>query len=340
MRAMLALLAPVIALATPAIARDLAVPANKGWQHAGSRVILRSTLVGLPRTSLADAGNAEWDVSAQFEDTGAANSATVYVFHPAAMNVALWFDRARTAIEQRDTFGGITPLSTPVAFTAPRASTASALRQVFATGKGPYRSTGLAVVPVGEWLVVVRLSSKTLDPAALDTRLTDAVAAVGWPVEEKAAPVAVPIAACPTQLTFAKAKQRKPDMEQMVLGSFLSVLAAKKTPTAPAPQETLCRDGKATMMWGMYRAPDATDNYLVALGDSGRTVSVYKSFVSADLPSGYPVALHDLDGSTASYPWFDKLPAPQQVVDAVLKGRPTSRTQVGGNTVTINAVGR
>lgn len=340
MRAWSMIVMGAIALAAPGQARDLAVPSDKGWQHAGSGVVLRATLIGLPRTSLADAGQGEWDVSAQFEDHGRATSLTVYVFHPAAMNVPLWFDRARTALERRDTYGGVTPLSPPVAFAGPSAVNASALRQAFATRKGPYRSTGLAVVPVGEWLIALRLSSVGLDAAALDAKLAEAVVAIGFPAGTTSAPAAVPIVPCPTSLTFAKAKQKKPDIGQALFAGILSAAAAsKKGEPAPATREPLCRDGEPTAMWGVFRAPSTTDGYLLALGDSGRTVSVFKTFVSPDLPNGYAVALHDLDGSTANFPYFDKLPRPEQVLDAVVKGSPISAMTAADKQVTLTIDG-
>lgn len=338
---MRALILAAILLATPAAARDLAVPPDKGWQHAASGVTLKRTLIGLPRTALTDSGADELDIAAQFEDAAHDTALTIFVFRPAASGAALWFDRSMTALERRAVWGGVRPLAAPTAFTPPQANSASGLRAAFTTGKGPYASTALAVAPVGKWLVAIRLSSKTLDATALNAKLSEAISAIGWPAATGAS-VAVPIAACPTALNFGKAKQKKPDMTQALLGSLIAGVAAGKAADKGAePLKPLCRDGQPTEYYGVYRAADVTDGYLLALGDSGTTASVYKTFkLDPKAGDGWAVALNALDGSVASYPEFDRLPAPQQVFDTVLKTAPISRASANGRDISISNQGK
>lgn len=339
-------IAPIIATlllaASPTLARDLPVPADKGWQHAASGIILTAKLAGLPRTALSDSGDDERDVTAEFVNADKSTVATIYIFHPGTMSVPMWFDRAQTELELKAVYGGVTPTSaTPAAFAPGRATVASGLRATYKTARGPYRATALAVAPVGEWLVAVRLSSMRLDPVTIDPALTDILTAIRWPASPGSPPAAVPVAPCADPLHFTKAKLTRPDMMQALLGSLTAGIE-KQSPGAP---QQWCRDAtKPTKIYGVYRVTDSSDGYTLAIADSGRTVDVYKAFSLPDQPStgGYAVSFRDLDGSIATYPSFATLPQPDQVAALVLRGPPAARTTLqGGKTnVTISVPGR
>ena len=121
-------------------------------------------------------------------------------------------------------------------------------------------------------------------------------------------------------------------MMQALLGGMLAVGADKSLPKDPAPVQW-CRDPeKPVVDYGVYRAGGMTDGYLLAIGDSGRVAGVYKGITLPGEPStgGYAVTFTDLDGSVASFPSFDQLPQPQQVLDLVLGGHgPIARTTRG-----------
>ena len=319
-------------------ARDLAVPADKGWKHAETGIVVTATMLGLARAAISDSTENERDVSLQFEDADRATSLTYYIFHPAEMSVPMWFDRAQTAILQRDIYGGATPATVePVAFAPPNTSVPAALRQVYTPGKGPYRATGLAVLPVDEWLVAIRLSSALLDPAALDARLGEAIAALRWPATVAAPAIAAtPISACADTQTYKKAKLQKPDMMQALLGGT-GALVAKEKDTKPV---TWCRNGEATVLYGVYRADGTKAAYTLAIGDSGRVATVGGGIGSLLGKGGYEVNYRDLDGSVSVFPSFDRLPEPTQLLSLVFKGGAISRVDPGsskGGTVTINS---
>ena len=66
-------------------------------------------------------------------------------------------------------------------------------------------------MPLGEWLVAIRISSTAENAAALDARLTRVVTALRWPANAATGPALSPIAACPAPLAFdRKAKPVKP----------------------------------------------------------------------------------------------------------------------------------
>ncbi len=338
MRWMILMAIAAFATARPAIARELPVPADKGWQHAETKLILRTTLGGLSRTGLADLGDIEHDIVAQFTDEGDANSITVYLFHPGIDSVPIWFDRSDYALRHRDIYGGATPVDTLIAFAPPNAKVATGLRQMYRPAKGPYRATALATIPLGDWLVTVRYSSKTLEPVALSTKLTAVISEIGWPTT---APVptdaAVPVATCPKTLSYSKkARLKKSDMTQALLGGLIA--AAAKTEPASMSSKPWCREGEATADYAVYRSQDQTDGYLMALGDGGVAVGVNPALTLPGLPStgGYSVQLLDLNGGAATYPSFDRMPTPKQVFDLVVNNQAVSRTSGNGKDVTID----
>ena len=143
------------------------MPADKGWQHQDTGLILTSRLAGLPRTALSDTTQSEHDVMARFEAPDQSVVASVFLFKPAIADVALWFDRGATTLQANEIFRG----AAPVGLAAGGAPVASSLRQVYAGAMGPYRSTALAVMPLGEWIVAVRMSAKSLSAEQLDAGL-------------------------------------------------------------------------------------------------------------------------------------------------------------------------
>jgi len=218
----LALSLPTTTAMAVAGERKLPVPADKGWQHAASGIVLPASLAGLPRTSLIDLSDDERDMVIEFSDANALTVATVYIFHPGMMSVPVWFDRTQTVGGLRDIYHGLTPASAqPTAFAPPGAGVASGLRQIYTPGGGDLRATGIAVAQVSDWLVVVRLSSRTMIPAAADQRMSDVIAAIRWPGTVTAAPAAVPVAPCPDRLKTRKAKIIQPTMAQALFGAAL-----------------------------------------------------------------------------------------------------------------------
>ena len=324
----------VVALtcAVPAVARDLAVPADKGWQHAPTGVILTRQLAGMPRTTLTDATETEHDVAAQFELPDKSVFATIYIFKSPVANAALWFDRSRTALEARDIYRHAAPATIePVAFAAGAARSASALRQVYAVPDGPYRSTALAVVPVGTWTVAIRMSAKTLTADRLDARLIDVIAAIRWPTESgKAGSIAVPIKACAVPLTFSKAKLVKANGADMLMSLLGTSVAAEKEATTPPRATTWCREGDAHPEYGVYRDDTGTKGYIMAVADAGRVVSVIPSLMGqVDNTGTYAVSLQDVEGTTFAYPSFTAMPRPEQVRAIVLGGQATGSSKDG-----------
>lgn len=326
-------------------ARDLPVPAGKGWQHARTGLILPAQLDGLPRFQLSDKTLGEWDVVAEFIKQDDPTIATIHVYHPAIDDVTLWFDRSRKQLEDRRVFGKVEPTTPePVAFVPPGASRpAGALRQTFKV-ENTFKSVSLAVIPLGDWLVAVRLSSFKATADELDERMSRTVAAIRWPTVLPPAPPLRAIGACPAPLAFEKARVVKgggADLLLTLLGASMAndpkVIKTDSKPVA------WCIDPATTQGVGVYRPLGDGKGYLLALQDAGRTMGVWPSLggqLGTKDAGAYAVTLGDVDGRTIAYPSFDKLPAPAQVV-ALLKGGSLGSTggtgADGKRTINLNA---
>lgn len=338
MRTLVIWVAAAMMLAAPGEARDLAVPAGKGWKHAETGLILPATLAGLARTALTDATTNEHDVAAQFASPDGSVTATLYLFHPAITDVPLWFDRSRTALESRDLFRNAAPASAdPIAFAPPGSASASALRQTYANAGRGVRSTTLAVLPLGGWIVTIRMSAPALTADQLDQRLQQVIAAIRWPNGAAAAPVAVPLKACATPLVFGQAKEVKANGVDLLMGLALTgaVTREAKARTISGPPPVWCRDGEGKIEYGIYRTAGGL-GYSMALYDAGRVVSVFPSIMGQiDKTGTYSVSLEDVDDSSVAFPSFTAMPTPRQVWDVVKAGKSSGRAK--GNVVTLDA---
>ncbi|MCT8003495.1 hypothetical protein NZL82_16595 [Sphingomonas sanguinis] len=337
-----------VMMAGAASARDLAVPADKGWMHAQTRLIVRPNVAGLTRTAITDATTTERDVAVKLESADKSVFATLFLFHPAVPSVPLWFDRSRTAIEERKGFDKGAPASAdPVAFAPSGTGPAVALRQTYSLLSSPYRSTSLAVMPMGEWMLVVRLTAEKLNADALDRTMNDLIAALKPAIATTAAypGPAVPIRPCAIQTDFAhlpKAKVEKPNGVDVLANLLSSAVLANRKPAPSSepekPTAPLCRDGTAHTAYGVYRREGSdSSGYMMALYDAGRTIDVFPGIMSQiekRKSMSYSVVLHHVDDSADSFPSFNALPRPEQLFDLIAKGAPSAKAQ--GSTISIN----
>ncbi|MFN3518295.1 MAG: hypothetical protein ACK4YT_02495 [Sphingomonas sp.] len=217
----------------------------------------------------------------------------------------------------------------PIGFAVGGAPVASSLRQVFTKAEGPYRSTALAVMPLGEWIVAGRMSAKSLSADALDAGLMQLIGAIRWPATAPAAAdaappapalTAVPVTACAAPLTFRKAKLLKSnttDVLMQLIGTHAVREASASKERAPVQPSRWCREGEVRAEYGAYRSDrKGTQGYALVLGDAGRVVWVQPSLMGQIEKTGhYSVSLADVDGRTLAFPSFNAMPAPGQVWD-------------------------
>lgn len=340
------LLALVLGLGTamPVAAQNqtaINVPANAGWKHAGSGVILRSKIAGAVRGKIVDSSASELDVMVQY-DEGGATPVTLYIFRPSLMSVPMWFDRSETQILLRsDVYGAVKPATAIRAFAAPHAGAPSALQRIYVPGKTEFKSTALAVIPLGEWLVVVRVSSSELGPVELDVGLSEIIAGIGWPEKIPDSPAAVPVAACTDVLPYAKKAKGPEARHDSGVDRRSNIRGGRRQGSqrkgSGAGGEThaaalVPRRHARRRIWRLSREGER-NAYVLAAGDAGITTSVGPAMPLGDDP-GYTLSLGMLDRNLV-FPNFDKLPSPATAFDAINTLRPVSSVTHGSKDMTI-----
>lgn len=329
-------LGALLLVASPVDARDLPVPADKGWQHAQTGVVVMPQVAGFRRTALTDATDTEHDVAAQFGEDAEGTFATLYLFKPAAGGAAVWFDRAQTALDAGATGKGSAPATIePVAFALPGGTATTAVRQVHAIPGGPYRSTALAVVPVGDWLVKLRITSRTLTAERLDARLTALVAGLRWPARAREGAAFALVQPCAAPLDYGKAKVVKADGAGMFMSLILPGVIAKQPAAERGPPALWCREGERSTDYAAYRADGSVASYILAYNDAGRIARIAPPILAEGKGKSVTVTTEDVDGTVSAYPSFSAPPRPAQVWKLLNSGRPTSRAK--GDQITIDA---
>ena len=327
-------------------AEELKVSAGKPYKHKLSGLRLPATLAGAPRITARSIGADLLDVSASYESADGAEFLSLFVYRHVTGAVPVWFDRARWAIENRpDVYGNPVAAVGAPSFVPPGQQTASGLIATYASNKPPFRSTGVAILPFGDWLVKLRYSSKTLESASLATAMREALAELEWPREIAPAPAASPIADCATPLTLTgEAKAAPANGAAALRAAFMGLAvntAKKKEAPNSEPAVSWCRDATILKAGGVYRPEAAIDRYLIALSDAGRGIFVQPDATNALLGESKPaepswsVALIDL-GTVTNFEAQDRLPPPAQVVEHIIRGPINSRVNTWGKDRSIN----
>jgi hypothetical protein len=319
--ALLLAAAPAAAQPQP---RVLEVPASAAWQHAATGVVLPATAAGLSRGGIVDRTAGEQDVSADYGGEEGLTT-TVYLFQTPLSDAAIWTDRALAAILLRPAFGldpGAAPAAAP--FRRPGAAAASGLRAAVPLNAPGFTSTAVALAPIGNWLVKVRMTSSRLDAAALDARLTAFIEALRWPAEAKPAPAAAAMVACPDGLTFKKAKTVRDDMADVLMNAITGSVEAQQVEEGKAKPPVYCREPGPIGPYGVYRPDGSRGAYVVAIGDAGPVLRLAPALTLAMFSGGSAgkrVAMTLLERDTTTVlPSFNRLPSPEQAMAVAFSG--------------------
>lgn len=318
---------------------EIKVSAGKAFTHKHSKLALPATLGGLPRDKVVAFADEQLDVAAAYTTANNGEVLTIYITRQVTGAVPVWFDRARWGIENReDVYGTPVPAVGAPTFVPPGQSTASGLVAAYTLNKPPYRSTALAILPLGEWMVKARYSSTTMEAATLMTRLRTAVGELGWPRQVAQAPPVSPVAPCRTPLTFTGvSRPLGPDLGGAVFNGLLASAAMDKTIEKEAAPVTWCRDPVEAKGGSVYRPDESTESYLIALSDAGRGMVVRPSLTSTIVAERdktrpaprWSVAFVDV-GRTLTFASQDRLPTPTQVLDSIVRGAPETTVATWG----------
>ncbi len=336
----------LIAGTIPALAQTKPAPleteAGKPFKHDNSGITLPATLLGFPRNEGQEYVKPQLDVAFRYFPADTNEEVSVYIYRVTSGVPSLWFDVSSNSIEQRAAFGRKTRFEMPLTFTPPGQAAASGLKAAWTLSDAPYRSTALAIVPVGEWLVKIRYSSATLEVASLTRRLDEVVAAIGWPGKIEQAPAAAAIADCtkPLKLNGAS-KPVKADGASALIDALMAANVRDKKDkeeTGDSMPVAWCRDRAVKAPALVYRPVESENSYLLAFTDSGRAVWTRPS-LSGLLGAGkgsWAVSIV-LPGETINYLGRDRLPEPGEL-SKILEGQVTSRVATWGkSTLTLDS---
>jgi hypothetical protein len=316
--------------------RTIEIPASAAWQHAESGMVLQSKVAGLARGKILDRTPDERDVSMEYGGKDGLYT-TIYVYQTLLPVTGIWMDRAVTSVRLRPGWnaGDASPAIIP--FTRPGGTAASGLRTSLDLNVASPKSTAIAIAPLGNWLVKIRMTSTVLDRAALQTRMTQFIEGLRWPASTKAEPAAAVVQPCPTALALKRAKIVREDMADSLMNALMGVAMADveaeidSKSLAPA---AYCREPGPLDQMSVYRPDGSAERYVIAMGDDGIALSVAPAFdldaLGSDRRGKQRVSMTLLDrNATSALPSFNRLPPPEQALQVARSSAPSMSVTVG-----------
>lgn len=334
--AILSAAAVALTVAAPVRAQgELAVEAGKPWTHAHSGITVPATLGGNALTQARTYAAHELDLSLSFEPDGARDFLSFYIFRNTNGGVPVWMAQAQWSVENRGIFQGAKLVIAPEAFAPPEQATASGLKAVYATPDATtYKSTGIALLPFGDWYVKLRATSRDKSPAELAQAMDGWLKEIGWPKNPVSMAAALPVVPCSEKLTFDGTSRDAPvDAMKDALAAALASAAAGDRKTEPA-QVQWCRDSGLDGNKAAYRPDSAKDAYLLAIGDNGNGIWVAPSIGGLmeggkDKVARFGVTLH-MAAQDINFASQDRLPSPQRAMEIANVGRYASTVTTWG----------
>ncbi len=360
MLAACAALGPLPTLAQPQPVTIEAEP-DKSWTHEPTALAFPASIGSFVRTDIRDlAGGGLFNVDVTYRHP-LAGIASIYVYRVPVPGTALWFDIASHAIVSNSRFGSPSPWGEPIAFAIAGSDVPAGLRQSFSVTRIG-TSSGVAVVALGDWIVKLRMTSSTLDPAGLDDLMASLVRQIGWPATLPPLPPATRLQPCTNPIRFGRpATKRDQGGDGMVMGALAGLLTQAANAKAreagdasgrpPEPPQLCIHPHRPTASNPALAAPLKVyqwlpdgDGYLIPAGDSGTLLTTRKSdlatILNKDAPASWSVVIKT-PTQWINYADRDALPPPDQLIDIIQTEKPLTRTDTdgkGGITLTDEAI--
>jgi len=170
-------------IATPAIAQEAPAspPANiEHWHGAFDTIALPRTISGydlVEERPLVDDGT---DTILQYRSEGSADAVTFYVYRASEPNPMLWFRQAMMGIAQRPNVSGLVPAQNMQMLSIAGSPSPNAVSQSMRLNFDAFRTAGLTIVQLGEWIVKIRVSSPSENPETMIALLSELAAAIAY----------------------------------------------------------------------------------------------------------------------------------------------------------------
>jgi len=318
-----AAIALALSAAAPGLAQAPAAPAAEGdrWIHQRSGASLPRSLGGQTITESRDLGNPYNSVAVYSGPGSAVESTTIYIFRTAIPDARLWFDRALPSVARNIPLAIFEagPAEQFAAFAAPAPN---GLYRIYTTSQqGPFRSTAIAVAQAGEWIVKIRLSSATLDRAAMAARIVALTDAIRFPAATVRAALSAPIADCARPAADGTGRPIALDEEVMALGLGGGLILQQRARQPLGSNEAgWCRDPAVAAEAGTLLRHGEGHWWIALIGDAGIAISALAG-PAVGLPEDrhaivYAISPAFLRGTAA----FDAMPS---TIAALQAGAPT-----------------
>lgn len=327
---------------------------GKPWTHKASGLTFPAAIGGFIRNDINDLSEGKQiDLGSAYREPASGTLATVYIYRPAMPVAPLWFDIANWYIQRNQRFAPVAAHGGAVSFTIAGQEQTVNLRQVYAIG-AMGRSSGIAIIPLGSWMVKVRMTSQHYDPRALDAALQALVEGLGWPKHMPAVAASTPLASCKGKLPENRAEEIRQTSPIILVGAMLGSVdednAGKggKDETVGPPR--LCRDDSRTdNAYPIYQLDEGSSGYVIVIGDNGTLLAVRNDPRSAEIARElakdggrdtrpfYRVTLMTPE-QWEQFPAFAQLPSAEQAFDVVRNRSPLSVTKLlGDRAITIDS---
>lgn len=312
----------------------ISVSIGKDWRHKLSGAVFPARIGDFARKDIADYGDQKLDVLATYDQPETRTTATLYVYRAGMPDASIWHDRIVKVMSMARLGAADVPRLQTSLFTPAGQEPNSGIRSVIPFAGKAYTSSGVAVFPHDDWLVVVRMSSGTATAPDLDRMLAAFVEALSLPPAKKPAPLAYGMTPCAQPFPDKPAARGARDMSGGLVASLLmQAIDTGKIKTDKAKESAVphyCSD-PATMGtdYGAYRNEQEPKGYLVAVGDAGNAVSIEPDSMAALLDpkkdGQYSMMLTTV-AQRLTYTPFAAMPGPAQVMEVLQSEKPVAST--------------
>lgn len=312
----------------------LEVDSDTEWVHQWTGLRFPVRLAELERSRVTQFEDRQSNIAVNYTDDANSIIVSLYVYRAGDPNVAIWFDRGLTLIGFNEMLGEVNRASQIRGTFIPSGGTSESGAYAVMPSSGQFRSTALGLYRSGDWLIKARISARRLSVQQLRD-LTLSVFSNFQELESVGYEQIYTMRQCSTPLSTQAADPVDPgevELSAFALGASAIAIPTPIDELEERDSEPLryCRVGEGNRQYAVYRPIDDPNQYLVALSDSGRQISVVPGLgLSALLGVGNDQQVYTVSTITALettiHRPFAGMPTLEQAAEAAFRQSPIAR---------------